>query len=258
VVGWFAAEEWLAYTVNVERDGPYAFQGRVGSAFAGRTFHVEVDGTDVTGSIDVPQVPDWGQYRTLSAGGVSLRAGLHQVRVVMGPLDFMDLDWIGFVPVAAPLPGRIEAEDYDVGGPGIGYSDTTAGNLGGAYRGDDVDIKPSGEGGYVVGWFAAGEWLAYAVDVERDGPYTFQARLGSALAGRTFHVEVDGIDVTGSIAAPQFPDWDQYGTVSVAGIPLQAGLHQVRVVMGPLDFMDLEWIAFVGSATESTSQLRPR
>ena len=55
--------------------------------------------------------------------------------------------------------------------------DPTAGNLGGAYRDDDVDIKPSGEGGYVVGWFAAEEWLAYTVNVDRDGPYAFQARV---------------------------------------------------------------------------------
>ena len=84
-----------------------------------------------------------------------------------------------FTRRATPMPGRIEAEDYDVGGPGIGYFDTTPGNEGGAYRADDVDIKPSVEGGYVVGWFAAEEWLAYTVDVQSDGAYVFQARVGS-------------------------------------------------------------------------------
>ena len=38
------------------------------------------------------------------------------------------------------VPGRIEAEDYDTGGQGIAYNDTTAGNSGGQYRTDDVDI----------------------------------------------------------------------------------------------------------------------
>ena len=40
-----------------------------------------------------------------------------------------------------PVPGRIEAEDYDLGGEGVAYHDTTAGNTGGAYRDDDVDIE---------------------------------------------------------------------------------------------------------------------
>ncbi len=42
---------------------------------------------------------------------------------------------------AAPVPGRIEAEDYDIGGETIAYHDTTPGNTGGAYRHDDVDIE---------------------------------------------------------------------------------------------------------------------
>ena len=41
-----------------------------------------------------------------------------------------------------PVPGRIEAEDYDTNGPGISYYDTTPGNSGAAYRNDDVDIEP--------------------------------------------------------------------------------------------------------------------
>jgi hypothetical protein len=150
---------------------------------------------------------------------------------------------------ATLVPGQIEAEDYDAGGPGVGFFDTTPGNEGGAYRADDVDIKPSAEGGYAVGWFAAEEWLAYTVDVQNDGVYTFRARVGAALPDRTFHVEIDDVDVTGSIAVPEVPDWDQYRLVSVGGVQLRAGTHRLRMVMGPLDFMDLQWIAFVLSGT---------
>ena len=54
-----------------------------------------------------------------------------------------------FGGVPQPIPGRMEAEDYDLGGPGVGYSDTTQGNEQGSfvYRRDDVDIKASNEGG---------------------------------------------------------------------------------------------------------------
>ena len=36
--------------------------------------------------------------------------------------------------VTHTVPGRIEAEDYDNGGEGVAYHDTTPGNTGGAYR----------------------------------------------------------------------------------------------------------------------------
>ena len=43
--------------------------------------------------------------------------------------------------LARQIPGLIQAEDYDLGGAGEAYHDTTATNTGGAYRNDDVDIK---------------------------------------------------------------------------------------------------------------------
>lgn len=36
-----------------------------------------------------------------------------------------------FEGVAAQIPGTVEAEEYDYGGPGVAYSDTDPGNNGG-------------------------------------------------------------------------------------------------------------------------------
>src|SRR6202049_3187450 len=58
-----------------------------------------------------------------------------------------------FTGVAAALPGTVQAEDYDKGGEGLAYHDTTAGNSGGAYRQDDVDIQAGTAGAYNVGVF---------------------------------------------------------------------------------------------------------
>jgi hypothetical protein len=60
---------------------------------------------------------------------------------------------------AHAIPGQIESEDYNFGGEGVGYHDTTAGNSGGQYREDNVDIQTTSEGGYLVGWTTAGESL---------------------------------------------------------------------------------------------------
>ena len=50
-----------------------------------------------------------------------------------GPLPF------GGTPTM--VPGLVEAENFDDGGNGVGYHDTTAGNAGGQYRAGDVDIE---------------------------------------------------------------------------------------------------------------------
>ena len=54
------------------------------------------------------------------------------------------------------LPGTIQAENFDNGGEGVAYHDTTSGNAGGAFRSTDVDIEAASGGGYDVGWIDAG------------------------------------------------------------------------------------------------------
>jgi fibronectin type 3 domain-containing protein len=148
------------------------------------------------------------------------------------------------------IPGKIEAENYDTGGESVAYHDVDAGNAGGQYRTDDVDIKVTADtdGGYAVGWFNAGEWLEYTVNVPATGTYDIQSRVGSALEGRTFWVEFNGVNKTGNINVPQMADWDQYQTVTIPGVSLSAGQQVMRVEMGLLDFMDLNWINIVETA----------
>ena len=97
------------------------------------------------------------------------------------------------------IPGTIEVEDYD------NYYDTSAGNSGGAYRNDDVDIEATGDatGAYNVGWTAAGEWLEYTIYASASSAlYDISARLASPSGTGQLHVEIDGVDVSGPINAP--------------------------------------------------------
>ena len=50
----------------------------------------------------------------------------------------------------------------------------------------------------------------------------------------------DNFDLTGAVAVPQLPDWDQYETVGGSGITLTTGRHVLRLVMGPDDYMDVD------------------
>ena len=131
------------------------------------------------------------------------------------------------------MPGTVQFENYDAGGEGIAYHDTTSGNTGGAYRTNSVDIKATTYtgGGYLVGWAVAGEWLKYTVNVATAGTYAIDVRVASSGAGGTFHIEVNGVNTTGPLAVPDTGGWQMWKTVTKTGVPLGAGPQLIRVVM---------------------------
>jgi hypothetical protein len=136
----------------------------------------------------------------------------------------------GGTPVS--LPGTIEAERFDDGGPEVAYHDGTAGNSGGAFRTTDVDLEATSDsgGGYDVGWVGTGEWLNYTVTVASSGTYTLSARVASIGTGGTFHLEAGGTNITGPIAIPDTGWWQAWTTVS-KNITLTAGRQILRLVM---------------------------
>jgi hypothetical protein len=96
-----------------------------------------------------------------------------------------------------------------------------------------VDLQATGDasGGYNVGWTHAGEWLAYTANFTTSGTYVVSARVASPRAGAAFHVEIDGANVTGSLAIPGTGGWQSYTTVTAA-VPtyVTAGVHVVKLV----------------------------
>ena len=79
------------------------------------------------------------------------------------------------------MAGTIEFEDYDAGGEGKAYHDTTLANEGGAtYRRDAVDIEQNaGAGGLVVGYCRQSEWLQYTVNVTTAQTYDAYFKVAS-------------------------------------------------------------------------------
>jgi endo-1,4-beta-D-glucanase Y len=156
---------------------------------------------------------------------------------------------------ATGIPGRIEAEKYDNGGNSVVYNDGTAGNSGAVFRSDDVDIEASTDAGagYNVGWTAAGEWLEYTVNVSVAGKYDFKARVASTLAGKSFHIEMNNANVTGTITVPNTGGWQTWQTVTVSGITLSAGTQVMKIFMDT-DGFNLNYIDVLSSVTTPTNQ----
>jgi hypothetical protein len=235
-VGWTTPGEWLRYSVNVTTAGTYTLNVRVANPGTGAKFHVEVDGVNVTGSVTVPNTAGWQTWQTVSRPGITLSAGLHALRLVMDTRSAENsgvgnFNWMEFV--RSSVPGRIQAENFDEGGSSVGYVDTSLGNSGGVYRNTNVDIGATTDagGGYYVGWTTPREWLRYTVNVTTAGTYRLNIRVANKGTGGRFHVEVDGVNVTGFLAVPNTGGWQTWQTVSKGGIALSTGSHAIRLVM---------------------------
>lgn len=118
---------------------------------------------------------------------------------------------LSFPLTRVALPGRIEAENYDTGGPGISYFDREDRNLGGSYRNDGVDIVASGDsdGTPAVSWIENGEWLSYSITVT-PGNYDFVARVAAPLpAPSSIRIWLDEREL-GTIGVPRSATWQSW------------------------------------------------
>jgi hypothetical protein len=247
VVNNFQSGEWLAYTVTVAAAGTYDFALRVANNMGAPTaFHLEVDGVNVSGNVAVPVTGSWSTFQWAGKNAIALTPGKHTLKIVADQ-QYFNLNSIRvtantLAPVAGmpytgtptSLPGTFEAENFDKGGEGVGYHDLSAGNTGGQYRtAESVDIIASNDaqgGGYLVNNFQTGEWLAYTVNVAATGTYDLAIRAANSYSAPTaFHMEVDGANVTGSIAVPNTGGWGNFQWVGKQGVALTAGKHVLKV-----------------------------
>ncbi len=120
---------------------------------------------------------------------------------------------------AITIPGTIEAENFDKGEDGLTFHDSDTEDEGGAkYRTDNegVDIT-TGNGGYVIGYTQANEWLEYTVNVTEPGKYSYEAVVSSGADGSAFTLYLNNngklTALTSKVTVPNSGSWDTYRTV---------------------------------------------
>ena len=205
----------------------------------------------------------WGlfNFATKQAGGY---ADFDWFKVGTDVNDEIYLDGAGSEPVpqtpfcaagencpAVALPGKIEAENFDVPGKGkdgTSYYDADSENHGDSdYRkGTGVDLYKKATG-VIVGYNSEGDWLEYTVNVKDAGDYTMFAAVAAAGSTSSFKLSLDGKDITEEIAVPAASsgeeNYDDYNKVK-ANVTLPAGEHVLRFTVTGA-WLDIDYFTFV-------------
>jgi ELWxxDGT repeat protein len=128
-----------------------------------------------------------------------------------------------------PVPGLIQAVNFDVGGEGVAYHDTTTDNEGGQYRpteGVDIEVCNDTNGGFCVFQTRPGEWLNYTIQAAATGMYQLDVRVFSPVVNSGyFRFEVDGAMIVEYLLNGVAGAWSTESSI----VGLSAGQHILRL-----------------------------
>lgn len=87
-----------------------------------------------------------------------------------------------------------------------------------------MDVQPSSDGGFNVGWTQGGEWLKYTVNVAQAGQYRFELRVASQIAPTPIQLSIGGGGaVLGTVAVAATGAWTNWVTLQLNNVALPAG-----------------------------------
>jgi Tfp pilus assembly protein PilV len=240
-LAWTAAGQWQKYTVNAPYAGAYTVAFRVASPSAVTdAFHLtNAAGTNLTGDVNLPATGSYSTWGTVTvAATVTLVAGVQTLTLDQDHSGW-SLNFIVFGATenpysgtATPIPGTVEAENYDYGGQGLGYN-LNSPALSTNYRIDGADIEGTSDigGGYDLGWTGGGQWLRYTVNVATAGTYTVAFRVATGWGGTgAFHLaNSGGTNLSGNVNLPATGGWQTWSTVTTT-VSLPAGKQTLTLV----------------------------
>ena len=231
--------------------------------------------TNYATSYEIQSSPDntnWTDlYATTSGGGgvedILVSGRTRYVRLLgtqragaggysLSEFDVFSQPQLPYGGVVSTLPGRIEAENYDTGGEGVAYYNTTMGNPGGVYRSDDVGIEPTSDtgGGYDVSWLNTGEWLEYTVNPpDPTAKYSISLRVAAPAAGGQLRVRLNGT-VLGTVTIPNTGGSQSWQTVTLPAVSLAGGIGSQALRLEVLtNGFSINWIGL--NSTQSGTNI---
>ncbi len=231
-IGWIGDGKWLDYRIRVTQAGFYALRFRVANGFSdGATLRLLNSAGAVLGSCPVPRtggMSSWGTARLL----VYLGAGEQTLRVDI-PTGLFSLNWMEGSLNKKPIPGRVEAEAYDLAS----------------------DVQPEStldEGaGLNVTNIDDGDWMDYSVGVAEAGTYAVRFRVANAYGNGLLEIRNASGQTLSEMAIPRTGGWQSWATVN-ATVTLPAGDQIVRLYAQRGTF-NLNWVEFAPQNAEAVA-----
>jgi len=350
------AGEWLTYTVEADTAGQYKIGIRISCTESGKTFHIEMNGENISGNISIPNTGGEQNWETINVTTPVITTGFKTIKVVMEGGGF-NLDKLTFtmankaptVKITSPtgteayktpidititteaededgkiekvefydgeekigestsspysyewkevpagehtlkakatddggltgeseivsfkvtqtqgpylneafeIPGRVEMENYDIGGQDISYNDLTEGNKFNLYRYEDVDIEECTDttGGYLLADFQANEWVEYSLNVTKSGKYDVELRVATQSTSAKISIIIGARSITGgNLAIESTGGWQVWKSIVIEGVQLTAGKTIMRVTCG-MEYPNINYIEFKESATSGVEE----
>lgn len=213
-----------------------------------RSIDLSVDGKSIANLTSSPWSTKW-----------TATAGNHTVKATATLADGSKVETSTTVRVPEPqgpytsafaIPGTVEAENYDKGGPDEAYGDSDEKNEGDAkYRTDDyVDIVKAGNG-MAVGYTTTSEWLEYTIDVAEAGQYDVEASMSCGSGDPSIDLSVNGKKLATLKGTGKSNDWDTYSSAK-GTVELNAGKQILKVNIKAAN-TNLDYIKFTKAGASS-------
>ena len=156
---------------------------------------------------------------------------------------------------AKSIPGKIESENYDLGGEGKSYHDMDVENRGGKYREDGVDIVETGDG-YALGYTVADEWTEYTIHVDSNGVYNVDARVATAMDTAGFELYIDEKRILDPIFVAKVDStFDTYKEIALGSVELDRGEHVLKLKIVK-SYINIDWIQFRLAGNEEHTSIK--
>lgn len=78
-LAYVAKDEWLKYTARVNTTGNYTINLRISSPYNTRKLHLEVDGVNITESVNIPNTGGFQAWQTVALPTIALTQGVHTI-----------------------------------------------------------------------------------------------------------------------------------------------------------------------------------
>lgn len=133
-----------------------------------------------------------------------------------------------FSGTAISLPGKFEAEHFDLGGQGVAYVDINGEwDPVNEFRDEEVDLEES-DNGYTIGYVKKGEWLEYTVNVVESGTYQIDVSAAATSSSQVAKFTIEG-DTIARVAIEKTGGWSNFKLSSDRNVELEAGEHVIRL-----------------------------